>query len=99
MDTKKDTGLSADASPKFTSSSVGGAPLPNIGFRPAVESPGRIQVMANADHHQGMGGSPFMIQSRGMQMAPAPVRPPSDWRIGADARMNASYDLTGKFPM
>lgn len=48
------------------------------------------------DDHQGIGGSHFMIQSRGMQMAPTR---PTDWRSGPDARINVGYDLAGKFPM
>ncbi|WKA03258.1 hypothetical protein VitviT2T_021379 [Vitis vinifera] len=96
VDSKKDTstGLKADASPKFTSP-VGGASVSNVGFRSAVESSGRIPVMGN-DDHQGIGGSHFMIQSRGMQMAPTR---PTDWRSGPDARINVGYDLAGKFPM
>ena len=85
-----DTGLKVDDSPKFSSPVIaGGSVSSNMGFRSAVESSGRMPVMGG-DDHQGIGGSHFMIQSRGGM--PMPTVRTGDWRSG----MNAGYDLTGK---
>lgn len=84
IDAKKD-GVKGDAPGNKLPSPVGGASSSSIGFRSAIDSSGRNPVRGN-DDHQAIP-SHFMIQPRGMHMAPPR---PTDWRTGP-----AGYELTG----
>ncbi|CAN1176710.1 AT-hook motif nuclear-localized protein 14 [Linum perenne] len=95
LDNKKDAsnGVRLDASsPSKLPSPVGGSSLSGMSFRSPVESSGRNPSRSN-DDHQTMGGSPFMMHNRGMQMAPSRQM---DWRSGPDPRAGSGYDLTGR---
>ncbi|CAN1233413.1 AT-hook motif nuclear-localized protein 14 [Linum perenne] len=95
LDNKKDAGngVRLDASsPSKLPSPVGGSSLSGMSFRSPVESSGRNPARSN-DDHQTMGGSPFMMHNRGMQMAPSRQM---DWRSGPDPRAGSGYDLTGR---
>ncbi|XVF42260.1 hypothetical protein PTKIN_Ptkin01aG0346500 [Pterospermum kingtungense] len=70
-------------------SNIGGSSVSNVGFRSAFETSGRNQIGGN-DDHQSFGGSHFMMQARGMHMAPRPT----DWRTCLDDR--TGFELTGK---
>ncbi|CAN0892849.1 AT-hook motif nuclear-localized protein 14, partial [Linum grandiflorum] len=88
LDNKKDAGngvrIDASSPGGKLPSPVGGSSMSSISFRSPVESSGR-----NPDEHQTMGGSPFMIHNRGMQMAPSRQM---EWRSGT----GSGYDLTGR---
>ncbi|KAK9292051.1 hypothetical protein L1049_020005 [Liquidambar formosana] len=94
IDTKKDVGagVKGDASANQLPSPVGGVSVSSGGFRPAVESSGRIPGRGS-DDHQNISSSHFMVQPRGMHMTPSR---PTDWRAGPDARSSGSYELTGR---
>lgn len=85
IDTKKD-GVKGDAPGNKLPSPVGGPSSSSVGFRSAIDSSGRNPVRGN-DDHQAIGGSHFMMQPRGMHVAPPR---PTDWRTGP-----AGYELTG----
>ncbi|WRX23855.1 PPC domain - like 10 [Theobroma cacao] len=91
IDNKKDVsaGAKGDASGSKLPSPVGGTSVSNVGFRSAFETSGRNPIGGN-DDHQSFGGSHFMMQPRGMHVAPRP----SEWRSGLDDR--TGFELTGK---
>ncbi|XVF06367.1 hypothetical protein REPUB_Repub06bG0042000 [Reevesia pubescens] len=90
IDNKKDVaGAKGDASGSKLPSPVGGISLSNVGFRSAFETSGRNSIGGN-DDHQSFGGSHFMMQARGMHVAPRTT----DWRTGLDDR--TGFELTGK---
>ena len=90
IDNKKDVsaGAKGDASGSKLPSPVGGTSVSNVGFRSAFETSGRNPIGGN-DDHQGFGGSHFMMQPRGMHVAPRST----DWRTGLDDR--TGFELTG----
>ncbi|EEF40360.1 AT-hook motif nuclear-localized protein 14 [Ricinus communis] len=87
VDNKKDVGSGGkvDASSSKLPSPGGGASMSNIGFRTPTDTSGRHTFRGN-DDHQTMGGNPFMIPPRGMH----------DWSSGSEARVNATFELTGR---
>ncbi|XP_022719123.1 AT-hook motif nuclear-localized protein 14-like [Durio zibethinus] len=90
IDNKKDVsaGAKADASGSKLPSPAGGTSVSNVGFSSGFETSGRNPIGGN-DDHQSFGGSHFMMQPRGMHMAPRTT----DWRTGLDDR--TGFDLTG----
>ncbi|XVE89954.1 hypothetical protein DITRI_Ditri20bG0037700 [Diplodiscus trichospermus] len=90
IDNKKDVsaGAKGDASGSKLPSSVGGTSVSNVGFRSAFETSGRNPIGGN-DDHQSFGGSNFMMQPRGMHVAPRAA----DWRTALDDR--TGFEFTG----
>ncbi|KAK8514527.1 hypothetical protein V6N12_057429 [Hibiscus sabdariffa] len=91
IDNKKDVsaGVKGDASGSKLPSPVGGTSISNVAFSSAFETLGRHPIEGN-DNHQSFGGSHFMMQPRGMDMASRST----DWRIALDDR--TGFELTGK---
>ncbi|GMI65628.1 AT-hook motif nuclear localized protein 14 [Hibiscus trionum] len=91
IDNKKDVsaGAKGDASGSKLPSPVGGTSISNVAFHSAFETSGRNPITGN-DDHQSFGGSHFLMQPRGMHMAPRST----DWRIALDDR--TGFELTGK---
>ncbi|XWS42540.1 hypothetical protein CRYUN_Cryun16bG0023100 [Craigia yunnanensis] len=91
IDNKKNVsaGAKGDTSSSKLPSPVGGNSVSNVGFRSAFEAPGRNPIGGN-DDHQSFGGSHFLMQPRGIHVAPRST----DWRTGLDDR--TGFELTGK---
>ncbi|KAE8664130.1 AT-hook motif nuclear-localized protein 14 [Hibiscus syriacus] len=91
IDNNKDvsTGAKGDASGSKLPATVAGTSTSNAAFRPSFETSGRNPIAGN-DDHQSFGGSHFVMQPRGMHMAPRST----DWRISLDDR--TGFELTGK---
>ncbi|KAE8677771.1 AT-hook motif nuclear-localized protein 14 [Hibiscus syriacus] len=91
INNKKDVsaGAKGDASGSKLPYTVGGNSTSNVAFRSAFETSGRNPIPGN-DDYQSFGGSHFVMQPRGMHMAPRS----SDWRISLDDR--TGFELTGK---
>ncbi|KAE8725219.1 AT-hook motif nuclear-localized protein 14 [Hibiscus syriacus] len=91
IDNKKEVsaGAKGDASGSKLPSTVGGTSISNVAFRSAFETSGRNPIAGN-DDHQSFGGSHFVMQLRGMHMAPRST----DWRISLDDK--TGFELTGR---
>ncbi|KAK2641869.1 hypothetical protein Ddye_023632 [Dipteronia dyeriana] len=94
IDTKKNvsTGLKNDASGSKLPSTIGGTSVSSVGFRSPINSSGRNPVRGN-DDYQPIGGSHFMIQSCGMNIAPSR---PIEWRSSLDARSSTGFEIPGR---
>ncbi|KAJ4969184.1 hypothetical protein NE237_015885 [Protea cynaroides] len=94
IDTKREVsgGLKTDASTSKLPSPLVGATISNAGFRPSLDSSGRISVRGT-NEHQNIGSDHFMLQPRGMHVMTGRS---NDWRSGPNAGNNVVIEPTGR---